>query len=234
MTGSRGRPLALVIEDDLRYVRQLRADLASCGFSAVVAGTGTGGLDLCAREQADVVLLDLGLPDLEALAVLEGVRWRCESPVVAMTVAEDDAGIARALEAGADDYLPKPFDAELLLARLRGVLWRAPGTAAGSTPPFESDGLAVDFAAAEVLVAGRPVALSASEYRLVRFLARNRDRVFKPAQLVEEVWGPEYAGDRHLARVYVGRVREKIELDPGNPRHLVTKPGVGYMLRKNG
>lgn len=234
MTGGREGPLALVIDDDLRYVRQLRTDLASCGFSAVVAGTGTGGLALCAREQADVVLLDLGLPDLEALAVLKGVRLRCESPVVAMTMADDDAGIARALEAGADDYLPKPFDVEQLLARLRAALWRAPGTAAGSTPPFESDGLAVDIAAAEVLVAGRPVALSASEYRLVRFLARNRDRVFKPAQLVEEVWGPEYAGDRHLARVYVRRVREKIELDPGAPRHLVTKPGVGYMLRKNG
>jgi len=151
MTGSRGRPLALVIEDDLRYVRQLRADLASCGFSAVVAGTGTGGLDLCAREQADVVLLDLGLPDLEALAVLEGVRWRCESPVVAMTVAEDDAGIARALEAGADDYLPKPFDAELLLARLRGVLWRAPGTAAGSLLVFI---LAIGYYITPALVGG--------------------------------------------------------------------------------
>ena len=92
----------------------------------------------------------------------------------------------------------------------------------------------IDFAAAEVAVGGRPVALSASEFRLLRFLARNRDRVFTPAQLVEEVWGPEYAGDRHLARVYVRRVRRKIERDPGAPRHLVTKPGVGYMLHKHG
>ena len=92
----------------------------------------------------------------------------------------------------------------------------------------------MDFAAAEVRVAGRPVGLTASEFRLLRFLARNRDRVFRPAQLVEEVWGPEYAGDRHLARVYVGRVREKIERDPNAPRYLVTKPGIGYMLRKHG
>ena len=129
--------------------------------------------------------------------------------------------------------MPKPFDVDQLLARLRAVLWRAPGAQAGAPPPFESDGLRIDFAAAEVAVAGQPVALSASEFRLLRFLARNRDRVFTPARLVEEVWGPEYAGDRHLARVYVRRVRRKIERDSGAPRHLVTKPGVGYMLRRH-
>ena len=231
MTGSGGRPLALVIEDDLRYVRQLRADLAVGDFRAVFAGTGARGLFEAELNRPDVVLLDLGLPDVEALSVLRQLRDGCDAPVVAMTLAEDDAGIAGALEAGADDYLAKPFDLDQLLARLRAVLWRAP---AGAWPPFESDGLSIDFAAAEARVAGRPVALSASEFRLLRFLARNRDRVFRPAQLVEEVWGPEYAGDRHLARVYVGRVREKIERDPGDPRHLVTRPGVGYMLRKYG
>ena len=233
MTGSPDRPLVLVIEDDLRYVRQLRADLELCDCEAVIAGTGTGGLDLCASATPDVVLLDLGLPDVDALTVPGRVRATCDAPVVAMTLAEDDEGIAQALEAGAEDYLPKPFEVELLLARLRAVLWRAPGRQTGAPPPYESDGLCVDFAAAEVAVAGQPVALSASEFRLLRFLARNRDRVFTPAQLVEEVWGPEYAGDRHLARVYVRRVRRKIERDPGAPRHLVTKPGVGYMLRRH-
>ena len=231
MTGSGGRPLALVIEDDLRYVRQLRADLEVGEFRAMIAGTGARGLTAARGETPAVVLLDLGLPDVEALSVLGQLREVCNAPVIAMTASEDDDGIARALDAGADDYLPKPFDVDQLLARLRAVLWGAP---AGAWPPFESDGLAIDFAAAEVMVAGRPVMLSASEFRLLRFLARNRDRVFRPAQLVEEVWGPEYAGDRHLARVYVRRVREKIELDPVAPRHLVTKPGVGYMLRKHG
>ena len=160
------------------------------------------------------------------------MRATCDAPVVAMTLAEDDDGISGALEAGADDYLAKPFDLDQLLARLRAVLWRAPGAQAGALPPFESDELCIDFASAEVAVGGRPVAMSASEFRLLRFLARNRDRVFTPAQLVEEVWGPEYAGDRHLARAYVRRVRRKIERDPGDPRHLVTKPGVGYMLRQ--
>ena len=234
MTGSPDRPLVLVVDDDLRYVRQLRADLELCDFEAVVAGTGARGLDLCASEQPDLVLLDLGLPDADALTVLVRVQAACDAPVVAMTPAEDDFGIARALEAGADDYLPKPFDLDQLLARLRGVLWRAAGSPAGAPPPFESDGLHIDFAAAEVRLDGQPVALRASEYRLLRFLARNRDRVFTPAQLVEEVWGPEYAGDRHLARVYVRRVRQKIERDAEHPRHLVTKPGVGYMLRKHG
>ena len=233
MTGSPGRPLVLVIEDDLRYVRQLRADLELCDCEAVIAGTGAGGLDLCASATPDVVLLDLGLPDVDALTVLARVRATCDAPVVAMTLAEDDDGISGALEAGADDYLAKPFDVEQLLARLRAVLWRAPGAQAGAPPPFESDGLCVDFAAAEVAVAGRPVDLSASEFRLLRFLARNRDRVFTPAQLVEEVWGPEYSGDRHLARVYVRRVRRKIERRPESPRHLITKPGVGYMLRRH-
>ena len=231
MTGSRERPLVLVIEDDLRYVRQMRADLAVGDFRAVFAGTGAGGLEEVVAEAPDVVLLDLGLPDAEALCVLTRLREVCEAPVVAMTAREDDEGIARALDAGADDYLAKPFDLDQLLARLRAVLWRAP---AGAWPPFASVGLSIDFAAAEVRVAGRPVELSASEFRLLRFLARNRDRVFTPGQLVEEVWGPEYAGDRHLARVYVGRVREKIELDPKEPCYLVTKPGIGYMLRKFG
>ena len=233
MTGSPDRPLVLVVEDDLRYVRRLRADLELCDFEAVVAGTGARGLDLCASEQPDLVLLDLELPDADALTVLVGVQATCDAPVVAMIPAEDDCGSARALEAGADDYLPKPFDLDQLLARLRAVLWRAPGSPAGA-PPFESDGLHIDFAAAEVRLDGQPVALRASEYRLLRFLARNRDRVFTPAQLVEEVWGPEYVGDRHLARVYVRRVRQKIERDAEHPRHLVTKPGVGYMLRKHG
>ena len=234
MSGSPDRPLVLVVDDDLRYVRQLRADLELCDFEAVVAGTGARGLCLCASEQPDLVLLDLGLPDVGALTVLVRVQATCDAPVVAMTPAEDDFGIARALEAGADDYLPKPFDLDQLLARLRGVLWRAAGSPVGAPPPFESDGLHIDFAAAEVRLDGQPVALRASEYRLLRFLARNRDRVFTPAQLVEEVWGPEYAGDRHLARVYVRRVRQKIERDAEHPRHLVTKPGVGYMLRKHG
>ncbi len=231
MTGSHERPLVLAIEDDLRYVRQLRADLEVCDCRAVFAGTGASGLHEAAEATVDVVLLDLALPDVEALGVLRQLREVSEAPVVAMTRAEDDEGIARALEAGADDYLPKPFDLDQLLARLRAVLWRA---SAGAWPPFASDGLTVDFAAAEVRVAGRPVRLSASEFRLLRFLARNRDRVFTPAQLVEEVWGPEYAGDRHLARVYVGRLREKIERDPNAPRYLVTKPGIGYTLRKHG
>ena len=227
-------PLALVVEDDLRYVRQLRADLGLCDCRAVIAGTGARGLDLCAAETPDVVLLDLGLPDMDAPTSLGQVRATCDAPVIAMTPREDDRGIARALDAGADDYLPKPFDAEQLRARLRAVLWRAPATQAGAPPPFESDGLCVDFAAAKVTLNGQPAALNASEYRLLRFLARNRDRVFTPAQLLDEVWGPEYAGDRHLARVYVRRVRERIERDPGDPRYLVTKPGVGYMLRKHG
>ena len=234
MTGSSERPLVLVIEDDLRYVRQLRAELTAGDFRAVFAGTGARGLNEAESERPDVVLLDLGLPDMEALIALRRLRETCDSPVIAMSAREDDEGIASVLDAGVDDYLPKPFDLDQLLARLRAVLWRAPGAEIGAPPAYESDGLLIDFAGAEVTVAGRPVALSASEFRVLRFLARNRDRVFRPAQLVEEVWGPEYAGDRHLARVYVRRVRRKIERDPGAPRHLVTKPGVGYMLRKHG
>ena len=231
MTGRGGRPLVLVIEDDLRYVRQLRGDLAVGDFEAVFAGTGAQGLHEAAAEPPDVVLLDLGLPDLEALSVFGQLRASCDAPVIAMSAREDDDGIAGALDAGIDDYLAKPFDLDQMLARLRAVLWGAP---AGAWPPFASDGLTVDFAAGEVAVGGRPVALSAPEFRLLRFLARNRDRVFTPARLVEEVWGPEYAGDRHLARVYVRRVREKIERDPDAPCYLVTKPGIGYMLRKHG
>ena len=233
MRGSHDPSLVLAIEDDLRYVRQLRADLESCGCRVVIAGTGARGLVLCAAKKPDVVLLDLGLPDMDALTLLGRGRAICDAPVVAMTSREDDRGVARVLDAGADDYLPKPFDVDHLSARLRAVLRQAPNAEIAS-PPFELGDLRIDFATAEVRMAGRLVELSASEYRLLGFLARNRERVFKPAQLVGAVWGPAYAGDRHLARVYVRRVREKIERNPSEPRHLVTKPGVGYMLRTHG
>ena len=184
-------------------------------------------------ETPDVVLLDLGLPDVDALTVLGRVRATCDAPVVAMTLAEDDDGIAAPWRRARTITWRSRLTLDQLLARLRAVLWRAPGAQAGAPPPFESNGLYVDFAAAEVAVGGQPVALSASEFRLLRFLARNRDRVFTPAQLVEEVWGPEYAGDRHWHGCMCGGCVGRSSAIREHPRHLVTKPGVGYVLRRH-
>lgn len=227
------RPCVLIVEDDARYVRLLGTILKQRGYRTLSAGTGAEGLDLIASEAPDAVVLDLGLPDIDGLDVLERMRQFADAPVIVISARGDEADIVRGLEAGADDYLGKPFGVPELLARLQAVMRRTPQAQVQIVPPFESSDLRIDFAAADVSVAGEPVRLTATEYRLLQFLARNAGRVLVPDQLLENVWGPEYVGDEHLVRVYVSRVRQKIERDRGKPRHLITRPGVGYMLRRH-
>lgn len=233
MMARAARPCILIVEDDARYVRLLHAILQQHDYRTQSAGTGARGLELIASEAPDAVVLDLWLPDLDGLEVLERMRQFSDAPVIIVSARDDEADIVRGLEAGADDYLGKPFGVPELLARLRAVMRRTPQAQVQIASPFESGDLRIDFAAAEVSVAGKPVRLSATEYRLLQFLARNAGRVLVPDQLLENVWGPEYVGDEHLVRVYVSRVRQKIERDRRNPRHLITRPGVGYMLRRH-
>jgi two-component system KDP operon response regulator KdpE len=176
------------------------------------------------------VLLDIGLPDMDGFDLLARIREFSAVPIVVVTARGDETDVVRGLEGGADDYLSKPFGIPELLARVRAALRRAPGETVKTEPPFELDSLRVDFAAAEVSLDGQAVALSATEYRLIRYLALNAGRVLIPDQLLENVWGPEYVGDEHLVRVYVSRVRQKIEPEPRNPRFIITRPGVGYMM----
>lgn len=230
-----GRPdSVLIIEDEPRYIRLLQANLEQRGYRVASSSTGQQGLILLASNKPDLVLLDLGLPDMDGFDVLARIREFSDVAVVIVTARGDESDIVRGLEAGADDYLSKPFGIPELMARVRAALRRAPGVTVKTQPRFESDGLVVDFASAEVFVNGASVPLSATEYRLIRYLALNSGRVLVSDQLIRNVWGPEYPRDDHLVRVYISRLRRKIEADPQRPRYVITRTGVGYMMAKPG
>ena len=223
----------LVVEDEPRYQRLICSNLESRGFKTLRTESGRAAVELVAQREPDLVILDLGLPDVDGFEVTRRLREFSDVPIVIVTARADESDIVNGLESGADDYLTKPFGIPELVARIRSALRRAthserPGTMA----PFESDGLKVDYGAAEVSVKGEPVKFTATEYRLIRYLSQNAGRVLLPDQILEEVWGPEYVGDEHLVRVYISRIRKKIEDDPRNPKFIITRSGVGYLMKK--
>ncbi len=233
MTGLPGRPLSiLIVEDDPRYARLIKTNLDERGYRTDTADIGADAQHLVSAREPDLVLLDLGLPDVDGLDVLARLREFSDVPVVIVTARGSEDDIVRGLEAGADDYLSKPFGIPELMARIHAVLRRSPEGQVANSPPFELDGLRVDFAAAEVKRDGEPLELTATEYRLLHHLALNAGKVLVPDQLLEHAWGPEYVGDEHLVRVYVSRLRHKIEKDPRNPHYVLTRTGVGYMMAR--
>jgi two-component system, OmpR family, KDP operon response regulator KdpE len=223
--------LILVIEDELPVRRFLRASLAAHGFRVIEAETGNEGLSLAASHNPDVVLLDLGLPDGDGVAWLGRLREWSRVPVIVISARgrEDDKVLA--LDAGADDYLTKPFGVGELLARIRVALRHAHGIAAPSDATIELQGLQVDLARHEVRIDGREVRLTPTEFKILVLLARNAGKVLTHRQILNEVWGPGHAGENHNVRVHVALLRKKLEPDPMHPRRLMTETGVGYRLR---
>ncbi len=223
----------LVVEDEPRYQRLICANLKSQGYRTDSAGTGNEAIDRVATREPELVLLDLGLPDIDGLEVTRRIREFSDVPIVIVTARADEADIVAGLEHGADDYLTKPFGMSELVARIRASLRRA---ARAEQPPgeanFDLGDMHVDYAAAEVSIREEPIKLTATEYRLIRYLSQNAGRVLLPDQILESVWGPEYVGDEHLVRVYISRVRKKIEDDRSDPSYIVTRSGVGYMMKK--
>ncbi len=225
------RQTVLVVDDEPRYVRLLRANLESVGYRVLAAADGASAIQKADAEEPDLVILDLMLPDLDGYEVCRRLREFSTVPIIVLTARREQADKVKGLDLGADDYLTKPFDAEELLARVRAQLRRS-GFKREShlEPPFLLDDLRIDFAQHRVAVRDREVALSPTEYRLLYHLATNAGRVLVQEELLRRVWGPDYCDEPEVLRVYVRRLRQKIEEDPSAPRFILTRPGVGYFM----
>jgi two-component system, OmpR family, KDP operon response regulator KdpE len=224
-------PKVLVIDDEREIRRFLRISLVNHGYQPVEAQTGHDGLRQVARERPDLVLLDLGLPDIDGMEVIREMRQWSQVPIIVVSACGRDAEKVTALEAGADDYLTKPFGVSELIARIRVALRHtAHGQDESDAPEFMVDRLRVDFARHQVFVADKEVHLTPTEYRLLTTLVKQSGRVVTHRQLLREVWGPDSVLESHYLRVYMAHLRRKIELDPVCPRLLLTEPGVGYRL----
>lgn len=225
-------PLVLVIEDEAPMQVFLRATLTANGYRVAEVVTGGQGLAFASARRPDVVLLDLGLPDLDGLEVIRRLRAFCAAPILVLSARGGEPDKVEALDAGADDYLIKPFGVSELLARMRVALRHAaqpPGS--DENPIFDAGGLRVNRQTREVSVDGRPVRLTPIEWRLLATLLAHADKVVTRQQLLREVWGPTRAEETHYLRVYMSNLRRKVEADPARPRRLLTEPGVGYRLK---
>ena len=220
----------LVVEDDPAVSRALKTNLTGHGFQVKTAETGRQALEEYLRWHPDLLLLDLGLPDMDGLDVIREVRAQSSTPIVVLSVRGGERDKVAALDLGADDYLTKPFGVEELLARIRVALRHAARPGSGAAPLFKSGDLEVDLERRQVRVGGKEVRLTPTEYDLLKAFITHPDKLLTDRMLLQQVWGPEYGSEAHYLHVYVARLRKKIELDPQKPRHLLTEPGVGYRL----
>ncbi len=221
----------LVIEDDPGIVEvvSLCFQLRWSGTTLVSAGNGTKGLDLVETESPDVVILDIGLPDIDGYQVLREIRRFSDVPVIMLTVRGEDTNIARGLELGADDYITKPFSHIELIARVQAVLRRTQGLSVnGEERPFTSGKLSIDFARNEVLLGGEPVKLTSTERKLLYYLIRNEGRVLSHESLLAKIWGETYIDARDLLRVHIQHLRQKLGDNAESPYIIVTEHGMGY------
>jgi two-component system KDP operon response regulator KdpE len=222
------KPVALVIDDEVQIRRLLRVVLESADYQVHEAETAAQGLTDAATRRPDVVLLDLGLPDSDGVNVLRRLREWSKVPVIVLSVRDDEEGKVAALDAGADDYVTKPFSSAELLARLRAAQRKTRPEEEISR--FKSGDLVVDLTARVVTRAGHEVKLTATEYALLRLFVRHAGRVLTHRQILREIWGPKSEEHRQYLRVYVTHLRQKIERDPAAPELVKTEPGIGYRL----
>ena len=220
------KPTALIVDDELQIRRLLRVCLESNGYRVLEATTGQEGLAQAAQHPPDVIVLDLGLPDMDGVAVLKRLREWSRVPVLVLSVRDREEDKVAALDNGADDFVTKPFGTAELLARLRVAQRHA--LPAGESPRFRSADLEVDLTARTVKLRGKDVKLTATEYSLLRLFVQHAGKVLTHRQILKEVWGPGYVEQTHYLRVYIAHLREKLEADPSKPRLISTEPGVGY------
>lgn len=224
--------LAVDDEPDMLKVITWSLNFQEPNWEVLTASDGEQALELVAQESPDIVLLDVAMPDMSGFAVLQEIRRFSDVPVIMVTVREDEVDKVRGLELGADDYVTKPFGHLELLARIRAVLRRAQSWPLVHEKPFVCGDLGVDFVTREVTIAGRPVPLTNTEYKLLYYLVRNAGRVLTHEMLLAHVWGREYLDEVDYLRVYIGRLRSKLEPDPGQPQYILTERGLGYRFRR--
>ena len=223
------RPSVLLIEDEPQIRRFLRTVLPTEGFDLHEAESGRQGLVEIGVRRPDVVVLDLGLPDMNGVDVVRELREWSQVPVIVLSARADERDKIAALDAGADDYVTKPFAMGELLARLRVALRHAERTPDGAEQ-YEAGSISVDLRTRRVTVGDREVHLTPIEYRLLTTLVKHAGRVLTHRQLLKEVWGPSHVEDAHYVRIYIAQLRRKLEDDPAQPKHLLTEAGVGYRL----
>ena len=223
----------VVADDDPRLLRLVQFNLQQAGYRVLTAPDGNRALRLAESENPDLILLDIRMPLMDGLEVCRRVRNFSTVPIIMVTAKESEEDKVAGLDAGADDYLTKPFGAPELMARVRAVLRRAKLYSGETAEPiFETGDLKVDFAQQLASLNGRPINLTPTEYRIVAYLARHAGRVVTQSDLLTKVWGPEYENEAHLLRVNIARLRQKLEQDPSSPKHVITRPGIGYFLAK--
>jgi two-component system KDP operon response regulator KdpE len=222
-------PRVLVVDDEPQIVRGLKIILRNAGYTVEAAGTKAEALVALASRPPDALVLDLVLPDGQGVEVCEQVRRWSGLPILVLSAIGDEREKVRALDAGADDYVTKPFGTDELLARLRAVLRRSADV--GGSPQLKIGELVIDVLDRQVVRGGVEVHLTPIEFDLLSVLAQHHGRLVTHRQLLREVWGPEYGEETHYLRVHVAHIRAKLEADPSRPQYLVTEPGVGYRLR---
>lgn len=218
----------LVIDDEPQILRALRTILASQHYRVSLARNGEEGLAQAAAEQPDVIILDLGLPDMDGIQVCEQIRQWTQVPIIILSVRSEEKAKVKALDKGADDYLVKPFGTEELLARVRVALRHLVKIQGGQESVIRSGDLMIDLARHVVTREGIEIGLTATEFKLLAYLARNANRVLTHRNLLVNVWGPEYQDNVEYLRVYIGLLRKKLEPDPKQPATFISEPGVGY------
>ena len=216
----------LVVDDEPQILRALGINLRARGYDVDLAPDGERALDVAARHHPDVVVLDLGLPGIDGVDVIRGLRGWSQVPIVVLSVRDAEGDKVAALDAGADDYVTKPFGMDELLARLRAALRRT--TPAEEEALVETEDFSIDLAAKKVRRNGEEVRLTPTEWNLVEVLVRNRGRLVAQTQLLQEVWGPQYHDETNYLRVFMAQVRRKLEPEPAQPRYFITEPGMGY------
>ena len=217
----------LIIDDEPAILRALRTSLEARGYEVITSLTGDAGLKTVADDSVELVILDLGLPDLEGTEVARRIRAFSQVPIIVLTVKDAQVDKVAALDAGADDYVTKPFGMEELLARMRAVLRRA-GSDDRAIPVLNFDEIEIDLTKQLVTNAGRPLHLTPTEYRLLEAMATNPGKLLTHRWLLSKVWGPGYGEESQYLRVFINQLRKKLEASPSNPRWILTEPGLGY------
>jgi two-component system KDP operon response regulator KdpE len=219
----------LVVDDEPQILRALGTNLRARGYDVELAPTGEAALTIAARKHPDLVILDLGLPGIDGTEVIRGLRGWTAVPIIVLTVRETEGDKVAALDAGADDYVTKPFGMDELLARLRAALRRA--APAEEEAVVETRDFTVDLTAKRVTTSGGEVRLTPTEWHVVEMLVRNAGRLVTQRQLLQEVWGPHYEKETNYLRVYLAQIRKKLEPDPARPRYFLTEAGMGYRFQ---